>query len=110
MIIRLHFGDGFVDVDKILNLDCPNVYHGIGNITVHCVDIALWTGEIHLIGKEFTFNFSCVTKIESRSDNNENSEEPWITIWERGNSPITSPLYFKAAQKLRSFNFGDLNA
>ena len=99
MFARLYFGNGYVDIDRIINCECPNFCGGIGDITIHCAEIGLWTGEVHLIGKEFTFSFGNVIKIEKTEELGENSEEPWVRVWKK---PVhfTYESWYEAADLL----------
>ena len=106
MFARLHFGKGHVDIDRIINCACPNFCGGIGNITVHCAEIGLWTGEVHLFGKEFTFPFGKVIRIEKTEELGENSESPWITVWKQPEKFTYEPWY-EAAQLLSNIFAGE---
>ena len=63
MFVKLIFGKGFVVIDRVISLACPNFAGGIGDIVVHPAEGKLWTGEVHLAADTFRFHFGNVIGI-----------------------------------------------
>jgi len=97
MKVKLVFGKGFVIVDEVISLDCPNAYGGIGDITVTSRG-GLWTGEVWVYSPMFAISFGSVVAIYTRKDLCERGEE-WKLIWERSGK-FRYEDYSKAARLL----------
>ena len=73
--------DGHV-VGRITNVDCPNRWGGIGNVTMDVVE--LWTGGTHLFTPRVSFHICSVKGVATRSNLDETNE-----LWAKVKLPIT---------------------
>lgn len=102
MILRFWTGKGFVSTDTPPVIECPNEFGGIGNIHIKSCGCGFWTGETWLWGDEFSFGFSCVKKIEIRSNLWE-TDEKWRVIWKYNRRPFTYQYWFDLAEMVRQY-------
>jgi hypothetical protein len=81
MYIKFCFGNGEIISSKIIALDCPNEFKGIGDITVQSEE-GLWTGDVHVYSSDdkYTFHFGSITKVQITKNIIEDDGE-WKTIW-----------------------------
>ena len=103
MYAKLCFGQGLIIIKEIEELDCPNMYGGIGYIKVKPADVNLWTGDTHISAPYFQIHFGSLTQIETRKTLNETNEK-WKIIW-KYEKPFTYAQFFKAA-KILNRKFG----
>ena len=104
MITKIRFGPGFVDLYNyyVTEIDCPNSFGGIGDITVKPGEneVWIWTGQTWLIVQgTIKFSVGVVDSIETRSNLDE-TEEPWVPLWKQ---PVkfTYEAWFEAARLLK---------
>ena len=96
MLAKLTFGRGSVVVSRVTLLPAP----GIGDIEVRAAEGNLWTGDVHLMAREFKFHFGNVTKIETcPGEFLWCDDQPWKLLWEFVR-PFTYEKYETAAALL----------
>ena len=91
--------DSFI-VGHITNIDCPNSYGGVGDVSMR--DVEIWTGVAHLYAATLRFNFSSVKHVYVRSSLDEGNEK-WREVGKV--SPRGAGGYYKwenmRARKIR---------
>ena len=99
MELQLNLETGNIWCRKILEVDCPNKFGGIGNITI--IPDSIWTGCVHLKAEKVAFNISGIKSIQTRSNLDE-TDEKWVTIWKVPVGNFEYESYFELAKIIKN--------